>query len=139
MSEEDMGNSIRMWQHQQLGEYVGFEGVVEYLKGRNDNPEQEYQVGVPVTASMLALYESWAKPLTDKQQKAIDMLEKWAGKGGQLILLYEQLREEGLSHEEAIKVLKEEVEIRKLEAKGMTRSDAQGIVECRQRNEGSKQ
>ena len=160
MSEEDMGNSIRMWQHQQLGEYVGFEGVVEYLKGRNDNPEQEYQVGVPVTASMLALYESWAKPLTEKQQKAYEWIKKYVDKRVKLekallkklmswglsydgavevIILHERLRSEGLSHEEAMKVVEEEIEIQALEKQGMTRSDAQGIVECRQRNEGSKQ
>ena len=42
-----------------------------------------------------------------------------------VISLYERLREEGLNQEEATKVVEEEVEIQSLEAKGMTRSDAQ--------------
>ena len=67
-------------------------------------------------------------------------LPRWMHiKGGQIMRLHGQLREEGLSYEEATKVVKEEIEIQALEVKGMTRSDAQGIVECRQRNEGSKQ
>ena len=69
MSEEDMGNSIRMWQQEYL----------KCLKGRNDNPEQECQVGVPGTGRGF-MFASWAKPLTEKQQKAYDKLEKWGEK-----------------------------------------------------------
>tara|TARA_B100000745_G_scaffold295501_1_gene239656 strand:- start:1563 stop:1934 length:372 start_codon:yes stop_codon:yes gene_type:complete len=112
-------------------EYVGFKGVVEYLKG-----------GVPGAGKSHAIkcvageYNKVVE--TDKNlSRAIDMLEKWAGKGGRFILLYEQLREEGLNQEEAMKVVKEEVEIQKLEAKGMTRSDAQGVVELNDPNHPS--
>ena len=54
-----------------------------------------------------------------------------------VVMLYERLRSEGLSHEEATKVVEEEVEIQKLEAKGMTRSDAQGVIELNDPNHPS--
>ena len=54
-----------------------------------------------------------------------------------VISLFERLREEGLSQEEAMKVVKEEVEVQALEAKGMTRSDAQGVVELNDPNHPS--
>jgi len=53
--------------------------------------------------------------------------------------LYGRLRSEGLSHFQTMKVVEEEVEIQKLEAKGMTRSDAQGVVELNDPNHPSNQ
>jgi hypothetical protein len=49
--------------------------------------------------------------------------------------LYKRLKSEGLSHDKALEVLKEEKEIQALESTGITRSDAQGIVECRKEHE----
>lgn len=74
----------------------------------------------------------------------VDMLGKWEGKEKdqfmllhELSIIYAQLKSEGLNHEEAIKVLEKEVEIQALEAKGMTRSDAQGVVELNDPNHPS--
>jgi len=41
--------------------------------------------------------------------------------------LYGRLRSEGLSHDKAMEVVKEDEKIRELEVQGMTRSDAQGV------------